>query len=464
MISGGNISILYAMRVQNGDIQYVERDVDGGLASFIGDDSLHKPVLLVEGARQVGKTRSVLQALDRAGRDSVRLNLERDALARSEIDACREFSEFAELMADRHGFHGRSGGILFVDEAQESQRLGGFVRFMKEEWERATVILSGSTLRRIFRGDTRYPVGRVRRMVLFPFSFSEFLVAMGKPELGQVIGEADALEISAGRHDRLLELYDAFLGTGGLPEVVLARARGDDWSDLRARIVADYEQDFLRLFGEGRLPVVQSCLRSVANFVGGVSKNTTVVPNPSTAVNEQINEVFARLEAWHLILKSNQRGPSPEGAPNYRPKRYLFDTGVLRHLRESAVPVVSALANAPPAVRGLLGGVVENQTAIDIARQGIELSGWKKASSGNEIDFVVPGAGGEAVPVECKASLTINRRHMRGVSGYLDLYSQSRGLLVSLAPYAETTCGDGRRIVNVPAYLLERLPSLIEAA
>jgi predicted AAA+ superfamily ATPase len=389
------------------------------------------------------------------------LNLERDALARSEIDACREFSEFAEFMADRYGFHGRSAGVLFIDEAQESLRLGGFVRYMKEEWERATVILSGSTLRRIFRGDTRYPVGRVRRMVLFPFSFSEFAVGMDRPGLAQVVRNADPIEISAGRHDRLLELYDAFLETGGLPEVVLARGRGDDWRHLRARIVADYEQDFLRLFGEGRLSVVQSCLRSVANFVGGASKNTTVVPNPSTAVNEQINEVFARLEAWHLILKSNQRGPSPEGAHNYRPKRYLFDTGVLRHLRESAVPAISTLGNASPAVRSLLGGVVENQTAIDIARHGLEVSGWKRSSSGNEIDFVVPSDTGEAVPVECKASLTINRRHLRGLSGYLDLYAQGKGTLVSLAPYVEIPSGDGRRIVNVPVYLLERLPALI---
>ncbi len=444
------------------DIIYIGRTVDSGLASFIGDDSLHKPVLLVEGARQVGKTRSVLHALNRAGRDSVCLNLERDALARSEVDACREFSEFGELMADRYGFHGRSGGILFIDEAQESQRLGGFVRFMKEEWERATVILSGSTLQRIFRGDTRYPVGRVRRMVLFPFSFSEFLVATGKLQLAQVIGEANPSEISAGRHVRLLELYDAFLETGGLPEVVLARARGGDWRDLRARVVADYEQDFLRLFGERTLPIVQSCLRSVANFVGGVSKNTTVIPNPSTAVNEQINEVFQRLEAWHLILKSNQTGPSPEGGHNYRPKRYLFDTGALRHLRESAVPAVNTLAKSSPAVRSLLGGVVENQTAIDIARQGIELSGWKRTSSGNEIDFVVPSVGGKAVPVECKASLTINGRHLRGLLNYLDFYTQARGVLVSLAPYAEMGRGDERRLVNVPAYLLERLPALIE--
>ncbi len=449
------------MQVQNRDNDYIQRSADARLASFIEDDSPHKSVLLVEGARQVGKTRSVLHALDRAGRASVRLNLERDALARSQIDACRQFSDFAEFMADRYGFDGRTDTVLFIDEAQESQRLGGFVRFMKEEWDRATVILSGSTLHRIFRGDTRYPVGRVRRLVLFPFSFSEFALAMGQTGLAEVVRDAEPAGISAGRHERLLELYDVFLETGGLPEVVLARARGGDWREGRARIVADYEQDFLRLFGEGRLSVVQACLRSVANFVGGPSKNTTVVANPSTSVNEQINEVFARLETWHLVLKSTQRGPAPEGAHNYRPKRYLFDTGVLRHLRETALPAIGALAQATPAVRGLLGGVIENQTAIDLARQGIELCGWKRSSSGNEIDFVMAAEAGQAVPVECKASLGVNRRHLRGLLGYFELYAQRQGALVSLAPYAELSGGPGRRIANVPVYLLERLAGLL---
>ncbi len=67
-----------------------------------------------------------------------------------------------------------------------------------------------------------------------------------------------------------------------------------------------------------------------------------------------------------------------------------------------------------------------------------------------------------AVPIEWQASLTINRRHMRGLSGCLELYSQSRGALVSLDPYMETPHRDGRNIVNVPAHLLERLIRFFE--
>ncbi len=120
------------MRVRNCDTLYVPRVQDAHISAFIKRSAPHKPVLLVEGARQVGKTRLVRQALLSCPQATT-LDLERDALARSRIDACRQFSDFEELLLDEHGFSGTDGGVLFIDEAQESRCLGGFVRFMKEE-------------------------------------------------------------------------------------------------------------------------------------------------------------------------------------------------------------------------------------------------------------------------------------------------------------------------------------------
>ena len=157
------------------DIPYVSRHGEVEIRRFIADGTPHKPVLLLEGARQVGKTRLVERVLQESGRPVTQVNLERDALTRSAFDDCREFAEFTDLLRDRFDFVADAGQVLFIDEAQESRMLGSFVRFMKEEWRSATVILSGSTLTRLFRPHTRYPVGRVRRFILGPFSFSEFL-------------------------------------------------------------------------------------------------------------------------------------------------------------------------------------------------------------------------------------------------------------------------------------------------
>ena len=117
--------------------------------------------------------------------------------------------------------------------------------------------------------------------------------------------------------------------------------------------------------------------------MGGVSKNTSVVPAPGSRVNAKINEVFARLESWHLILRSDQKGSSALASHAYLPKRYLFDTGVLRELRESAVPAISAVYTIAPAARTPLGAIIENQTAIELARGGQPLAGWKRAPAGS---------------------------------------------------------------------------------
>jgi predicted AAA+ superfamily ATPase len=432
---------------------YVPRRQDDDILTFVRRNVEHKNVLLVEGARQVGKTALTDNAIARSGKPSFRVNLEKDTLLRALIDECENFDAFTRLLRDRLGFVADAGSVLFIDEAQESMSLGGFVRFMKEDWPRSTVILSGSTLRRLFRGDVRYPVGRVSTLVLGPFSFSEYLVALGKETLAADVRAPDK-PFDQHQHEFLLDLFDEFLERGGLPVVALADK--GEYRAVRAQIVADYERDFVRLFGEELLPIVKACFRSVANFVGSPSKNASVVANPSSSMNARIAEVFSRLESWHLLLLSEQKGPGPEGSHGYLPKRYLFDAGVLRHFREAAVPPLG-LAHALAAdARGPLGGIIENQVAIELSRSGLPLFGWKKTSAGVEIDFV-RDQGGERVPIECKAALSVNRKHARGLGEYLRLYRQSTGILVSLAPQADLDTAEGCRIHNLPVYLAERL-------
>lgn len=104
--------------------------------------------------------------------------------------------------------------------------------------------------------------------------------------------------------------------------------------------------------------------------------------------------------------------------------------------------------------------------AIEIARLGLPLCGWKKTPSGGEIDFLMP-RGGRIVPVECKAGRSIDRRSLRGIADYLDAYDQPAGVIVSVAPLTtleiESKTGrESRRVTLLPATLLERLHRVVE--
>jgi predicted AAA+ superfamily ATPase len=446
-------------------MRYVPRTVEPIISAFITRREPHKNVLLVEGARQVGKTSVVQHVVAQSGKQVAAANLERDTRLRALIDGCQEFREVEQVFADRLRFTPAADRVLFIDESQESLQLGRFVRFMKEEWRNATVILSGSTLGRLFRDDMRYPVGRIERVCVSPFSFSEFLTAIGEDRLATFVSGSE-LPVTPARHLRLLELFDRFLLSGGLPAAVMADAAGHDHREILAQIAADYERDFIRIFGEQDSAIVAACFRSVSNFVGSPSKNTSVIPNPGTTVNARINEVFSRLQAWHMVLRSDQRGPAPEAAHAYLPKRYLFDTGLLRWHRELGVPSINVLRTRATAARSPLGGILENQVAIEVNRLGLPLSGWKKTPSGGEIDFLV-SLSGQLVPLECKASLTIDRRSLRGIADYLTGYGQTTGLIVSFAPYAvvdlDAAAGrPPRRVILLPATLLERLPRILQ--
>jgi hypothetical protein len=88
----------------------------------------------------------------------------------------------------------------------------------------------------------------------------------------------------------------------------------------------------------------------------------------------------------------------------------------------------------------------------------MSLCGWKKTPSGGEIDFVVKHGTGTC-PIECKSSLTFDRKNIRGICEYLAMYRQPVGFVISLAPYTVFTLPEDRRVINLPIYLMESLPS-----
>ena len=95
------------------------------------------------------------------------------------------------------------------------------------------------------------------------------------------------------------------------------------------------------------------------------------------------------------------------------------------------------------------------------------LCGWKKTPSGGEIDFLLTRKR-QTVPVECKASLSLDGRSFRGIADYLQEYDQPLGVIVSFAAYGITEIvAPGsrrkRRVVMLPAPLLERLDAIADA-
>lgn len=415
-------------------------------------DQRQTDVIVVEGARQVGKSTLVNQVLADMDRPSIAIDLEKDRKTARLIDKTVDFADFRALMRDRFGLK-EDGSILFIDEAQECPALARFVKSFKEDWRGVRVVLTGSSMHRLFEKDTRIPVGRMRSLCVFPFNFSEFLRCLGHIELAELVSTPTE-SLPPSRHEHLLGLYDRYLHAGGYPEAVKALAAGEAAEPIIDEIMGTMQDDFARK--EAYDPsLFEAAIRAVANHVGSPSKYTHL-----DATKYYAKQIFAALGAWHMLLEVQPQAMDPQHS-DFLPKRYLHDPGVVNRYRSMAVPSISILHTLDPLLRTPLGGLFENAVLLSLlegASAKKKVGTWRKdAKSAIEVDFVMDAVElGLNVPIECKATLAVRRRHADSVVDYLRTTRQPIGILVTASPFEVIYRGDSCCVLNVPAYLANR--------
>ena len=417
-------------------------------------------VIFVEGARQVGKTTLIEQAL--VGLDNVfSVNLEVNARLRKKVDQTQSFEEFRTIVSAELRLPKQTDFVLFIDEAQESEMLGAYVRSIKEQWRNARVILSGSSMKRIFRSDVRVPVGRFDRLILKPFSFSEFLLAVGKSSYVELLTQFSpqtATKLTPLLHDALLAEFDQYLAVGGLPRVVTTFVAGADYAAVREEIVLQQEEDFVRKERLENSHFFDLALSAVADHLGYPSKNSYI-----DCSSRESKALFARLEDWHLVQRINQRSFS--STSQFYPKRYLYDLGVAQYVRQHPFPDLSILSSSNKVLRGQLGGLFENAVLLGLQSDQltpVRILSWRQgAQNKSEIDFVLREQ--ISIPIEVKAKLKISPRVFAPLRRYLKDTDQQLGIVVSAAPFRLIEEG-GMKLVNLPIYLakLPVIQSLVE--
>lgn len=429
----------------------MKRDIQPILSDMLKDER-RREVVIVEGARQVGKSYLVNKVLGELDRPRVTVDLEKDRETARMIRQTVDFEDFRALTRDRLGVS-EEGGILFIDEAQECPALARYVKSFKEDWPGVRVILTGSSMHRLFDSNVRVPVGRTRSLLVHPFNFAEFLRCLGRDELADLIKNAP-MSIPPSRHEFLLELYDRHLHVGGYPEAVKALAAGDRPEPVIDEILGTLEDDFTRKEDYDH-SLFEDTLRAVANHLGNPSKYTHV-----DATKYYAKKVIHALRSWHLVLEVRPRAIDPRRS-DFLPKRYLHDLGVVNRYRSVAVPSVSLLKTLDPPLRTPLGGLFENAVLLSLMEGGSArktVGTWRKGgNSSTEVDFVMDAIEiGMKIPIECKATLAVRRKHATSVAEYLAATNQRFGVLVTAAPLGVVHERDDYIVLNVPVYLATR--------
>ncbi|MCR5362739.1 MAG: ATP-binding protein [Bacteroidales bacterium] len=410
-------------------------------------DKKNRKPLILQGARQVGKTWLMQKFAKEAFRKSIYINFEsNDRLAHlfeKDFDIQRILFEI-QLAT---GIQPDSDTLLLFDEIQEVRRGITSLKYFCENAPEIPIIAAGSLLGIATHQNDSFPVGKVNFMTLYPLSFWEFLDAMGKGQFVDVIRSKDwkMLEVF---EDILQNLLRQYFIVGGMPEVVKSFAEDGNIQavrELQRNILDAYDRDFSKHAPISEVQRLRLVWRSVGGQLAKENKKFIYGFLKEGARAKNFELAIEWLKDAGLVYKVNRtkKGQIPLSA--YEDfaafKLYMLDIGLL-----------SMMCNVPPSI--LLDGndiftdykgALTEQYVFQQLRisQLNDIYYWSADNSQGEIDFMVQHET-DVFPIEVKAAENLQAKSLRL---FVERNPQLHGIRFSMARHREQDW-----LTNYPLY------------
>ncbi|MBQ7363975.1 MAG: ATP-binding protein, partial [Clostridia bacterium] len=237
--------------------------------------SANRKPLIIEGARQVGKTWLMKEFGKQAYEKTVYINFDSNSrmaeLFSSDLEIGRIIMGL-ELYSD--GKITPENTLIIFDEVQEVPRALASLKYFYENAPEYHIICAGSLLGIALHQGTSFPVGKVDFLNLYPFSFKEFLMAMGKEKYTQLMNSCDYTMMTAFKQD-LIDSLKQYYFVGGMPEAVASFATEKDFNKVRRiqkRILEAYEQDFSKHAPNESVPKLRMLWNSIPSQLAKENK------------------------------------------------------------------------------------------------------------------------------------------------------------------------------------------------
>lgn len=428
-------------------------------------DSMHRKPLIIRGARQVGKTWLVEEFAKQDFKHFASINfLDNEAIQQLFSGSLEPKRILTALGAytNTNLFDGKT--LLFLDEIQECPRAITSLKMLCEQTPHIPVIAAGSLLGVALNrennagSDTRisWPVGKVNYLDLFPMTFSEFLRALGKDRLADLITQKD-YELMHVMSESFEDALRSYLYVGGMPAAVQAYISTGLLSEARQiqdSLLIDYEHDFSKhvsspLEAEHIRETWRSVPLQIARENG--SKKFIYSQVRPGGRGRDYKDAISWLADAGLVTKVNKitRPGIPlsayEDPSNF--KLYLLDIGLLGaalHLNEKTLFDGDALFTH---AKGVYSEQFICQQLIASKKQPTYWSADGKQNKA-EVDFICE-CDGEVIPLEVKSAANVTSKSL---AYFAKSYALSHCIRFSLAHYK-----DQGWMKNLPLYAIESL-------
>lgn len=413
-------------------------------------ESPRRKPLILNGARQVGKT-WLLKEFARLHFDSVAyVTLDSNSVARALFDADLDPKRIIRDLSVLTGVSIKPHDTLIVlDEIQSAPKALTSLKYFCENAPEYAVAAAGSLLGISATAGTGYPVGKVNTLDLYPLSFREFLDATGNRMLRELIDSGEVASIDA-FSSKAITLLRQYYVVGGMPAVVDAFAGGEPLAVVRAmqdQILEDYLRDFAKHAPMRIYPRMVEAWGSIPEHLARENKKFVFGHIRKGARAKDYEEALTWLSQAGLIRKV-PRVTKP-GIPlsayndNKSFKVFLLDVGLLGAMA-GLDPVNVLDGNA--AFTEFKGSLAEQYVCQQLVSDcGLDPFYWSAENSKGEIDFLVQ-RGGRVFPIEVKAEENLRAKSLRAFKGS---YPETAPIRFSLSGYREQDW-----MKNIPLYAI----------
>lgn len=422
-------------------------------------DSTKRKPLLLQGARQVGKTFLVNEFGKNEYTHFVYLNFEQNpnlsTLFDGDLKPDNIINNISLYVGEKINF---KDTLLFFDEIQESPKALTSLKYFHEQSPEFHVIAAGSLLGVSIGKTTSFPVGKVNFLTLHPLSFIEFVDATDGSLLSSMLEEMkDVVALSELVHEKLLRLLKMYLFVGGMPEVVQDYNTNNDIVSVRKiqnDILDAYQRDFSKYTDKNQSIKIAELWRSVPFQLAKENKKFKYADVKKGGRSSKYEQTIEWLQKAGLVNTAYNVSvpnlPLSAFSDMSKFKLYLFDNGLLGAMLNVSSSIIIDAKNS--LFEQFNGAFVENFVASELtAYTNEELFYWT-SNSDAEVDFLIQ-RNNQVFPVEVKSGMS---RNTRSLKSYATKYAPELIYRVSPRNFHQSD-----NFINIPLYLVSYLKQVL---
>ncbi|MBQ9833370.1 MAG: ATP-binding protein [Clostridia bacterium] len=420
--------------------------------------SKRRKPLIIEGARQVGKTWLMKEFGRQAYSDTVYINFDSNSQM-SELFSADLNTE--RLIMGLELYAGRKidpeNSLLIFDEVQEVPRALSSLKYFYENAPQYHIVCAGSLLGIALHQGTSFPVGKVDFLKLYPLSFREFLMATEKERFAELLNKND-FEMITNFKQTYIDALKYYYFVGGMPEAVQNFVENKDFSEVREiqkRILAAYEQDFSKHAPNEIVPRLRMLWNSIPSqlakenkkFIYGLVREGARAKDYETAIMW-----LSDCGLVHKVSRVNKAGIPLKAYEDLKAfKLFMLDVGLLGCMTGLSQNTLLDRNNLFVEFKGALTEQYVCQQLKTV--ENLDVYYYTNDRGSCEIDFVVD-TGKYIVPLEVKAEINLKSKSLKS---YREKFSPEVCVRTSMADYKSE-----KQLLNLPLFAIDTLRSVTD--